>query len=312
MRRHVAYALLALLVLPVACKTPGRGMKAPEPPKVVVLPPESGGGDVTSRPTETPKTPVVVVDDRCGPQPPPKQVERLVRQEHPGGAARDFSYSKLERWRVLSGHEVWGWRVVVDITRETAARQKETSRHAYLIRKEPQGFAIVAAADGQPESEIFAWILREPDQEAKRQAEREELQRLRQAWARAREVPTMDELVAANFGPAPTRYRRPIQDHLQNVLSIPKSAKLRLQQPIKTWARRVGSGDTEFGWRVTATVIGEPDAEGNRMKRYDFMFRNGKIISTTRLGKGFRLVVPGEPPEPPPEPGAGDASNPPR
>jgi len=311
MRSHAAYALLALLMLPIACKTPGRGSKVTDPPNVAAMPPAPGGSNVTSAPT-VPTKPPVMVDQRCGPQPSPKQVERLVRQEHPGGAARDFHYSKLERWRVSSGRKIWGWRVVVDITRESTPGQQETSRHAYLIRKQTQGFAIVATGKGQQDSDSFAWSLREPDQEARRQAEQEELQRLRLAWARAREVPRMEELVSADFGRAPTRYRKQIQDHLRKEHDLLESAKLRLQHPVKTWARRVGSGDTVFGWRVSATVIGEPDASGNRMKRYHFMFRGGKVSSTTRLGKGFQLVVPGEPPEPPPETEPGDASKPPR
>lgn len=291
--------MLALLVLPVACKMPGRGARVPDPVVVKAPPAAPGGSDVSSQPGKPPAPPVVV-DERCGPQPSPKQVERLVRQEHPGGAARDFSYSKLERWRVIGDRQVWGWRVVVDITRENPPRPPQTNRHAYVIRKQDQGFAIIAVAKGEADSARFEWTLRKPDREARKQAEREELERLRLAWARAREVPTMEELVSADFGTAPNRYRDKIQEHLREQKHLTESTRLRLDQPVKTWARRVGSGETVFGWRVTATVIGQPDAAGERMKRFHFMFRGSDVISTTRLGKGFRLVVEGEPPEPPP------------
>ncbi len=317
MRGHAAHALLVLLVLPMACKFPDKGARVTTEPPRVTVPSPAPGPEVNSVPSNTTEPnvatrPPVVEGQRCGPQPSRKQVERLVRQQHPGAAARDFHYSKLERWRVTRGRKVWGWRVVVDITRKKASRQKETNRYAYLIRKQPQGIAIIATGEGREGRDDFVWSLRQTDQLARKHAGQEALERRRRMWARARAVPTMEELVAADFGPAPTRYRKTIRDHLRKVHDLPKSTRLRLRQPIKTWARRVGSGDTVFGWRVTAAVIGKPDAAGNRIRRHHFMFRRGKLISTTRLSKGFRLVVEGELPEPPPALGPDETLNPPR
>ncbi len=105
--------------------------------------------------------------------------------------------------------------------------------------------------------------------------------------------------MSADFGSAPLRYRKTIKDYLRDVHEVvPESANVKLGHPVKTWARRVGSPDTVFGWRVTAAVTGKPDPSGNGVKHYDFMFRNGEILSTTRLGKGFRLTGTEHPADP--------------
>ncbi len=256
----------------MACQVPGRGSEAVDDSEV-----------------------------RCGPQPSPKHVERLVRQEHPGGAARDFSYSRLERWRVFSGNrEVLGWRVVVDVTSGVAPAKRETDRHAYLIARRSHGFAILATGEGRPGSEGFAWSLRAVPPSSPEQPEQAELKRRRHAWARAQQVPTTDELANAEFGPPPVRYRQEILDHLRVAVGLSESARLRLLPPVKTWARRVGSNQTMFGWRVTAVVRADPVAARDRVLPYHFMFCNGQIVSTTRLGGGFQLLGEGEEPGPPP------------
>ncbi len=269
MRAAAVSALLALLVLPMACKAPGKGVK--------VL-----------APLDTPEPSGVM---ECGPQPPPRMVARLVRREHPGRAARDFRFSKLERWRVVTGREsTWGWRVVVGIDAVPKLGQDESTRGAYLIRREGLGFVIAATGESQQEGDGFVWSVRDLDH-GHDEARRLELERRRQELARARTAPTPADLMSADFGSAPLRYRKTIKDYLRDVHEVvPESANVKLGHPVKTWARRVGSPDTVFGWRVTATVTDKIDVLGEAAKRYDFMFRNGKVLSTTRLGKGFRLT----------------------
>jgi hypothetical protein len=234
-------------------------------------------------------------------------VERLVLREHPDRAARDFHFSKLERWCVTHGKKIiWGWRLVVAIDEEPKPGQEKIARGAYLIRKQPEGFAIVARGETKRRQSDFAWSLREPEEPDRKLARQQELERRRAQWARARRVPTAEELVSADFGSAPSRYRRTIQNFLHDKRGVSESANVKLQQPVKTWARHVGSADTVFGWRVTATVVAGPDSADKTPQSHHFMFRDDDLISTTRLGKGFLLgsAQPPEPPEPaePPKP----------
>ncbi len=277
MRTAAASALVALLLLPTACKAPGKGVRVPAPPD-------------NSAPPGTAQ-PAGVVE--CGPQPPSRMAARLVRGKHPGRAARDFHFSKLERWRVISGgRSTWGWRAVVGIDAAPKHGQTESTSTAYLIRREARGFMIVATGTPHPEGEGFVWSVRNTvDRGKSAEARRLELERRRrQELDRAKTPPTAEDLRSADFGTAPRRYRKTIKDYLRQMHKVGDSAKVKMGHPVKTWARRVGSPDTVFGWRVTAAVTGKPDPSGNGVKHYDFMFRKGEILSTTRLGKGFRLT----------------------
>jgi hypothetical protein len=103
-------------------------------------------------------------------------------------------------------------------------------------------------------------------------------------------TPATKEVEKAEFGAQPVGVEKALREQILAALKDPESARIEFQEARPTWGRVVGQPDTVFGWEVIAMVNAKNSYGGyTGAKPWSFMLRDGRLLSTTRLGNGFEL-----------------------
>ncbi|MBX3463222.1 MAG: hypothetical protein KF830_08625 [Planctomycetes bacterium] len=160
----------------------------------------------------------------------------------------------------------FGWLVEVTATSGKAEMQK-----SYLLQQRPHGLGVLASRH----RDLNFWVTFDAAK-----VDRE----------LASTTPATKEVEKAEFGAQPVGVEKALREQILAALKDPESARIEFQAARPTWGRVVGQPDTVFGWEVTAMVNAKNSYGGyTGAKPWSFMLRDGRLLSTTRLGGGFEL-----------------------
>ena len=110
--------------------------------------------------------------------------------------------------------------------------------------------------------------------------------------------PTAEERKSADHGGCPADYEQTIRAHLAKVLKDCDNLNLKIYDPSKAWGRVSGSSELVFGWSVRVRVRYKNKGDRPQTGFRHFMFRGEQVVSTTRVGLGYRLKAATKPARP--------------
>ena len=157
------------------------------------------------------------------------------------------------------------------------AKEKARRRAAEVARQE------VEAARKRKLEELRRELAKQKAQEHRREQNRRR--------RKTNRPPTPKERATADYGECPPDYEKTVVTWVGKKVEGCKAGDVKVYKPSKTWARAPGSGETVYGWQVRVRVKTKGKKGRNRARFFHFMFRDGEIVSTTRLGAGFRLTA---------------------
>ena len=99
--------------------------------------------------------------------------------------------------------------------------------------------------------------------------------------------PSAKQRKSADYGTCPEDYKAFIRTHMAEV--FPNGATIKFHKPSKAWGRVEGTEEVVWGWSVRVHVHDKNKKGRGKHRFYHFMFRGERIVSTDRVGSGFRL-----------------------